>query len=452
MNLAMTDNIKVISRPKVRFHQFSDDSRNEEIVEHYKEQVVAQASGSSIEEFVSSKKPVGIVDPKESTNVHDKDISLDNSNIDTSSHYGITSGDIRSMSSSNKDVTRAESKMILCDTNGIQNTEDCKMPQLDKSLQDNSLKDRAKCLRQKGKENKDVPSRRIVSSRNVNEPRMGNSLRVKSIREKFKLATGDNCRERVNVRAKMTKSQSAPSIMKKNSTIQGVLNAKPVTAPSRVTSCYKTAKNKISPVKKIVLRNVSGPKIKTSVRPGVFRKKQNDAKSNDANGKHSVMSNVTVDLAQPEYNSIMCTINKLKEFEQQKIVTDINHLPSTLKKFLNGKVNFYKSLYIYFLLTSLLQISAALDFPLDEVIYKNLVDLSIDERQLPSTITRSKDPEPRQKDIVPKLSNFFIPEYTKEVCEAMHIKSRASKIDDNWNAFKISDRILEWKYSIDDIG
>lgn len=432
----MTDTIKVISRPRVRFHQFSDDSRNEEIVEHYEEQAIAQASGPSVEEFVSLKKPVGTVDPEESTNARDKDISLGNSNIDTSSHYGITSGDIRSTSSSDKDVIRAESRMILCDTNGIQNTEVCKMPQLDKSSQDDVLKDRAKCLRQKGKENKDVASRRAVSSKSANEPRMGNSLRVKSItREKFKLSTDDNCREKVNVRQKMTKSQSAPSIIKKtNSTIQGVLNAKSVTAPSRITSCYKTvAKNKISPVKKIVLRNVSGPKIKTSVRPGVFRKKQNDARKYGANEKYS-MSDDTVDLTQPEYNSIMCTINKLKELEQQRIVTDIKHLPSTLKNFLNGKI------------------SAALDFPLDEVIYKNLVDLNIDERQLPSTITRSKDPEPRQKDIVPKLSDFFIPEYTKEVCEAMHIKSRASKIDDNWNAFKISDRILEWKYSIDDIG
>lgn len=97
------------------------------------------------------------------------------------------------------------------------------------------------------------------------------------------------------------------------------------------------------------------------------------------------------------------------------------------------------------------QISTALDFPLDEAIYKNLVDLSIDEKHLPSTITRSKDPEPRQKDIVPKLSDFFIPEDTKEICEALHVKSRTSKIDDDWNAFKISNRILEWKYSIDDI-
>lgn len=97
------------------------------------------------------------------------------------------------------------------------------------------------------------------------------------------------------------------------------------------------------------------------------------------------------------------------------------------------------------------QISAALDFPLDETIYKNLVDLSIDENQLPSTIMRSKDPEPRQKDIIPTLSDFFMPEDAKEIREAVHVKSQTSKIDDNWNAFKISDRILEWKCGIDDI-
>jgi len=88
---------------------------------------------------------------------------------------------------------------------------------------------------------------------------------------------------------------------------------------------------------------------------------------------------------------------------------------------------------------------------LDETLYKNLIDLSIDEKQLPSTITRSKDPEPRQKDIVPQLSHFFIPEDIKEICEAVHVKLRASKIDDNWNAFEISNRILDWKYSVDDI-
>ncbi|XP_071570362.1 uncharacterized protein [Temnothorax nylanderi] len=417
----MTNNIKIISRPKVRFRQFSDKARNEEeIVEHGKKQTVAQANGPRIKELLSLKKPVRIVDPTKSTSVGvgDKDVSLSNCNNDISSYRSITRGNVQNTSFSDKNVTKVESTMILRGANGIRNTEkSCKMLQLGKNPRvDDVSRERIKCLQQKGKENKGILQAGCMEKVNVARPAA------------FK---GSN----------MTKSQSAPSIIKRtrNSMIQGgILNAKPVTTLSRVTSRYKTvAKNKVSPVKKIVLRNVAGPKIKTSVGPGVFRKKRNDTKPSDENERRTVytVSDVTVeDLAQPEYNSIVCTVNKLKELEQQKIVTDVSHLPSTLKSFLNGKI------------------STALDFPLDEAIYKNLVDLSIDERQLPSTVMRSKDPEPRQKDVVPKLSDFFIPEDTKEICEAVHVKSRVSNINnDDWNAFKISDRILEWKYSIDEI-
>jgi len=144
--------------------------------------------------------------------------------------------------------------------------------------------------------------------------------------------------QKVNVgdfkRLKMTKSQSVPSIMKKrNSMIKGeVLSAKLV--PSHILTHYKTVtKKKISPVKKILLRNVSDPKI--------------DTKSSDANEKHITVE----DLGQPEYNSIICTINKLKKFEQQKVITNISHLPFALKSFLNEKVNFYIFIYIYKLIS-----------------------------------------------------------------------------------------------------
>jgi len=152
--------------------------------------------------------------------------------------------------------------------------------------------------------------------------------------------------QKVNVgdfnRLKMTKSQSVPSIMKKrNSMIKGkILSVKLV--PSHVLSHYKTAtKNKISPVKKIVLRNVSGPKIKTSVEAGVFHKEQANIKPNDANEKHIAVE----DLTQPEYNSIICTINKLKKLEQQKVITNISHLPFALKSFLNEKVNYFLHIF-----------------------------------------------------------------------------------------------------------
>lgn len=242
--------------------------------------------------------------------------------------------------------------MILCDANGIQNIKkNCKVSQLDKSLQNNILKNHRKCLQQKGKENKNVPLKKAISSKNLNEIKAGNSQRVQLVtQKKFKLSTGDDCMEKINVRSafkrpKMTKSYSAPNVIKKtkNSMIPGkILNVKPVTTLSHVTSYYKTtvSKNKISPVKKIVLRNVADPKIKTSVVPGVFHEKQDNAKMNDANERCTITLDVTVeDLAQPEYNSIMCTINKLKELQQQKIVTDISHLSSIQKNFLNGKVN-----------------------------------------------------------------------------------------------------------------
>ncbi|KYM79312.1 hypothetical protein ALC53_10252 [Atta colombica] len=435
-SLAITDNINVISRPKVRFCQFSDNTRNKiEIVEDSKQQSGLQTSGLRIKKIVTLKKPIRVVNPKKFANICDKDTS--SSNIDILSHYCNTSGNVRNMSLSNKNMSRIKST-ILCDANGIQKTKNSSkmLQRQNKSSQDDILKDNAKNVRQNGKENKDKLSNKSASNKNKISDTTGNFHHsVQSVtREKFKLPMDNIHIPKVNIQdfktSKMTKPHSASSIIKKtrNSMIEGrILNAKPV-------SHYKTmTRNRISPVQKIISRNVSGPKIKTSV-GSVFRKEQADPKSGDTNERCIVALDVTTvqDLAQPEYNSIICTVNKLKELERQKIV-DINHLPFELKSFLNGKI------------------SAALDFPLDETLYKNLIDLSIDEKQLPSTITRSKDPEPRQKDIIPQLSHFFIPEDIKEICEAVHVKLRASKIDDNWNAFKISNRILDWKYSVDDI-
>lgn len=258
------------------------------------------------------------------------------------------------MSLSNEDVTKIESTMILRDANSIQNIDkNCKIS-LDKSSQNNILKNHTKCFRQKWKENKNVPLEKTVSSKHLKEIKTGNSQRVQLITQrKFKLSTGDDCMEKVNVRPafkkpKVTKSCSAPSIMKKtrNSVIpEKILNVKPVIILSHVASFHNTvSKNKISPVKKIILPNVSDPKTKTSVAPDVFHGKQDNAKTSDANKRHTVTLGVTVeDLTQPEYNSIMCTINKLKELEQQKVVTDISHLSSMQRNFLNGKVNVYTS-------------------------------------------------------------------------------------------------------------
>lgn len=94
--------------------------------------------------------------------------------------------------------------------------------------------------------------------------------------------------------------------------------------------------------------------------------------------------------------------------------------------------------------------SSALDFPVDKPIFRDLIDLSVDESHLPGPITRTRDPQPRLRDLEPKLEDFFKPEYNDEYCASVKIRPRTPEFDDNWSAFKISDRIFEWKSSLDD--
>lgn len=104
---------------------------------------------------------------------------------------------------------------------------------------------------------------------------------------------------------------------------------------------------------------------------------------------------------------------------------------------------------LIFLMKNFAQVSSSLDFAPDEAIFKNLINLSIEESQLPPRFTRSKDPEPRQRDAVPQLSDFFSPKYANEYCTAVCIKPRSPEPLENWNAFKISDKILRWKWNMD---
>ncbi|XP_072748880.1 uncharacterized protein [Anoplolepis gracilipes] len=432
----MSEDTRTISRPKVRFSQFSDNvQNNEKDIEDCEEKA---ANGPKIKSIVTLKKPVRIVDPKKFTTVSNKDVPQCDCNTENSKHCSnIMSENIQSTRLAKNNVSRTETSRILHNANSIQNIkENYNTLPPNKNPQDNILKDSRDGLQQKGKENRNTILKKVASSKDISKPRRAISQGIPLVKQtgNCKLSTSKNMQEinRVDSKnPKMKKSLSAPSVIKKtkNQTVERTVNA------VSVMPCYKiTAKNKVSPVKKAILRNVSGPKIKTSVEPGISHKKRTDENVCNVNKRHNATSDIAAEeLAQPGYNSIACTINKLKELKQQKIVTDIDHLSSAQKSFINGKI------------------SAALDFPLDEAIYKNLIDLSIDEKQLPSTIVRSKDPEPRQKDVIPKLSDFFVPENTKEICEAVHVKPRAPKIDENWNAFKISDKILEWKHNMDDI-
>ncbi|XP_063984544.1 uncharacterized protein LOC135166349 [Diachasmimorpha longicaudata] len=175
-----------------------------------------------------------------------------------------------------------------------------------------------------------------------------------------------------------------------------------------------------------VLRHVSRPIPRVFVGPGVVR----DRGSGQEGPEEIQMrgDGATEDqLNRPEYNSIVCTIKKLEEAKKKKVVGNFETLPRIYKDLVNGKI------------------SSSLDFPAFESVYHDLVDISIDEKQLPLRLTRSKDPEPRPKDFIPNLSDFFFPQYPKEYSIAVKIRPRTPENIDNWSGFNISERINSWK-------
>ncbi|XP_046629655.1 uncharacterized protein LOC124310094 isoform X1 [Neodiprion virginianus] len=219
---------------------------------------------------------------------------------------------------------------------------------------------------------------------------------------------------------------SSRTVNMKKSTSCGLKISKPG------TKIWK-AHSRSSPVKKTILRDVTGRTTNVCVGPGVVRYYPQPFKPNMENEVPHIRTDIVSgeQLGRPEYNSIMCTIEELKKAQAEKFVTDVDHLPLVYRNLVNQKV------------------SAALDFPIDEAIYKNLVDLSVNENQLPSRLIRSKDPEPRHRDIVPKLSDFFKPSYSEEYCIAVQIRPSSPEISRNWSAFTISDKIFGWKHDMD---
>ncbi|XP_011305314.1 muscle M-line assembly protein unc-89-like [Fopius arisanus] len=190
----------------------------------------------------------------------------------------------------------------------------------------------------------------------------------------------------------------------------------------------KTPETKRNEVK--VLRRVARPIPQVFVGPGVFRDRGNGEEGDEKVPK--IDSEPGDLLRRPEYNSIVCTIKKLEEVRRKKVVGNLDNLPGGYKDLVNGKI------------------SSALDIPPSESVYHDLVDISVDEKQLPMRLTRSKDPEPRPKDFIPNLSDFFIPQYPKEYSEAFRIRPRTSESIDEWSGFSVSDKINHWKMSLDE--
>ncbi|XP_076680828.1 uncharacterized protein LOC143375519 [Andrena cerasifolii] len=448
----MSNDSKFIARPKVRFSQAdADESKTKELKASADKKHTVQSNRPRIRSIVTLDKPVRVLNLNiESSSRDVKELKTTNNEGKTESLTVCSNVVPRAVQTTSLDdnCDKTECQKRLSDASSTRNIEvNSKVidvidisedssdiaitpvappvvqnESLDKVLKPRnnveanvSKTDRAKARR--GKENEVSTGKKGVMA----APGTTADLKVKQHKSKpFPVS--------VNAKKPNVTSKSFTSVASKKSNSKYTVN--------NFMPCHKhckvASKTKASPIKKTLLRDIIGPKIKPYVGPGKPRKRQANLgeREDDAYAKPCTSGER---LARPEYNSIMCTINKLNEMKKEKPVMDIEHLPATYKSLLNEKI------------------SSALDFPLDEAIYKNLVDLSIDEKQLPSRLTRSKDPEPRQRDAVPVLSDFFVPVVSEEYCTSISIKPRTPEIIDNWSAFRISDKIFEWKHILDHV-
>ncbi|KAL2740378.1 putative serine/threonine-protein kinase [Vespula squamosa] len=367
-------------------------------------------------------------DKESSTDIHDT-INLKANNTERTSCKKSSQEDVPGISSSTFPAAK-------------NNNDHCKILKPKNSTTINISKQSAKNSLDKGKENKNSCKKKLSQ---LNKDKIVKPLcsKVTTQIKKKTDPTKVNV-QKSNVTKHNTKSINKPytlsidkQIKKSTSTKNSQKNLNIKSSTINVMPCYKynksMIKSKSSPVKKSVVRDIVVPNAKAYVEPGIPKQKQIDLSARRINKSTNARPNITSSekLLYPEYNSIIYTVNKLDEVKKEKIVTDVEHLPTIYKDLVNGKI------------------SSALDFPMNEAIYKNLVDLSIDEKQFPSKIMRSKDPQPRQRDLVPKLSDFFVPESVDEYYTPMFVKSKNSDFIENWNAFRISDKICEWKDSMD---
>lgn len=134
-----------------------------------------------------------------------------------------------------------------------------------------------------------------------------------------------------------TNTKKLNATNKKSISVTTKKNSKPIVG---VMPCYKYKKvESKTPVKKTVIRDIIGSKIKPCINPGIEKTADNlkflEIDENIQTVKPLICGK---ELAKPEYNSIMYTISKLNELKKQKVITDIEHLPASYKNLISGKV------------------------------------------------------------------------------------------------------------------
>lgn len=170
----------------------------------------------------------------------------------------------------------------------------------------------------KEKENKITIDKKKVKSVTIKSPNLD------ILKHKSRLYSSDTNTKKLNA----TNKKSISVTTKKNS--------KPIVG---VMPCYKYKKvESKTPVKKTVIRDIIGSKIKPCINPGI-EKTPDNLKFLEIDENIHVKPVISgKELAKPEYNSIMYTINKLNELKKQKVITDIEHLPASYKNLISGKV------------------------------------------------------------------------------------------------------------------
>lgn len=93
----------------------------------------------------------------------------------------------------------------------------------------------------------------------------------------------------------------------------------------------------------------------------------------------------------------------------------------------------------------MVQVSSALDFTPHESVYKNLINLAVEDHEISDSLVRSKYPQPRNKDIIPKLSNFRNSKYTEQYFEITNPIAQNPITVNSLNAFTISNKVCMWK-------
>jgi len=290
---------KKIPRPKVSFSR--SDQKEQEIAKQCKPKLTQKSDARNapkIRSIVPFHKSVEILKPEKTTSTYNKAVSLSKCKTNSLTHIGDVGSEksVQNISHTVKDVLKTSE--VLCHANGVQNVKEKQnVSPLGNTLA--TIMKNYTDLQQKGKENeKDIFKKKKQQSVSRVATRVGN---------------------------RTTKTDT--------------FNVKSVTTSllsSHMSHCKIAAKNKF-PIKS----SLCNTNDKSNLHIKKYLCDTSPSGHNFETKKFELSSmpyHIEKTIEHPAYNSIICLADTLNKLEQQKIITDINHLPSSQKNLINEKV------------------------------------------------------------------------------------------------------------------